>query len=101
MKPEIVSESKAISEMFGVPRIPKMATYQFPKDKATIRCHSINSGKDCSLTLYYKGNDSRISIYNRDNETRLGLSAYVNPEDLQFLAETVNEVLEKRKALAG
>lgn len=101
MKPELVSESKAISEMFGIPKIPKTSTADFPEDKATIRCHSLNQGNNCSITLYYKGNSSRVSFYNRDKETQIGFSGVVSPSEFPFLVETINEVIEKRKALAG
>ena len=104
MKPEIVSESKAISEIFGIPKIPKSSTSEFPKDKATIRCHALRNRVNAGLTLYYKGNGVRTSFFDyTDNgtEPHICISGTFPLEEFEPLIETIREVMEKRKALAG
>lgn len=101
MKPELVTESATLSELYQIPRIPKSATHDFPKDKATIRLHRTNRGYDASICVYYKGNDVRVNFWTHDpaEPDSVHLAGSVKADEFDTLVETIKDVMAKRKAL--
>lgn len=102
MKPEIVTESATLSELYQIPKIRKSSTAEFPKDKATIRLHRTNRGHDASICLYYKGNDVRVNFwrYDQTEPDNVHLAGAVKVDEFDTLVDTIKDVMAKRKALA-